>query len=57
MVTDIREPCVEIEKIAKIKTRYLKTYAANVYAHHSHAWKQVKLTGTCLSTKTGGPDP
>ena len=28
----------------------LKTYVANFYAHHSRVRKQVKLSGSCIST-------
>ena len=32
---------------------YLKTYAAISHAHLFHFWKQVKLSGSCLSTFHG----
>ena len=31
----------------------LKTYTANLYAHHSRVRKQVKLSGSCFSTIYG----
>ena len=36
-----------------MKTESLKTYAAKFYAHRSRVRKQVKLSGSCLSTIYG----
>ena len=37
-----------IQDVLEIPMLYLKTYAANLYAHHSRVRKHVKLIGSCL---------